>query len=67
MAKQKIDKAFVSEYDLFLATFDKKNPEKSASQQKEIDKYRPIFEARDGEIKPKRPSIIKRLLRVIYS
>lgn len=62
MAKERINRTFVSEHDIFLTKFDKKHPKKSASQQKEIDKHARIFALRDG--KEKAPSFIKRLLRV---
>lgn len=35
--------AYVSETDAFLQGFDKKNPRKSQSQLKEIEKHRDIF------------------------
>lgn len=63
MAKQRIDRYFVSDHDIFLNKFDKDFPEKSASQLKEIKKHERIFALRDGEA-VKRPSIFKRLLRV---
>ena len=43
-----IDKAYVSEHDKFLQTWDKKH-QLSESQRKEIAKYKQIFELRDGE------------------
>lgn len=42
---------YVSPIDTFLADFDKQNPQKSLSQQKEIAKYQRIFKLRD---KPER-------------
>ena len=66
MSKQKIDRAFVSEHDIFLNKFDKNNPEKSASQLKEINKHKRIFALRDGDGKEKGASILKRLFRVFY-
>jgi hypothetical protein len=42
-----MQKNFVSEVDKFLAAFDKKNPKKSDSQQREIKKYSRIFKLRD--------------------
>lgn len=44
-----IDKSYVSEYDLFLYEFDKNNPKKSESQQKEIKKHQRIAELRDNK------------------
>jgi hypothetical protein len=41
-----IDKAYVSPFDKFLRTFDKKHAP-SASQQKEIAKHEKIFKKRD--------------------
>ncbi len=37
------DTAYVSQTDIFLQQFDKKNPRKSDSQLKEIEKHRDIF------------------------
>ncbi len=45
--QQKQDKAFVSELDQFLQTFDREHPTKSRSQQAEIDKHQRIAERRD--------------------
>ena len=42
-----IDKRYVSPIDKFLQQFDQDHPEKSASQQKEIEKHRIIAEKRD--------------------
>ncbi|AJC48637.1 hypothetical protein IB642_06900 [Allofrancisella guangzhouensis] len=39
----KKDRAYVSEIDNFLQDFDKRNPQKSESQKKEILKHRNIF------------------------
>lgn len=38
---------YVSELDGFLNDFDKNHPKLSASQQKEMDKYKRIFALRD--------------------
>lgn len=46
MTSYDIDKAYVSPYDRFLFEFDA-NHEKSASQLKEIKKYKRIFALRD--------------------
>jgi hypothetical protein len=43
-----LDKAYISPYDKFLFTFDAEH-EKSASQQKEIQKHRRIAQLRDKE------------------
>lgn len=45
-----LDKSYVSEYDIFLQAFDEKNPMKSASQRKEIDKNRRIAQKRDNSL-----------------
>lgn len=42
-----IDKHYVSPYDKFLQKFDQDNPDKSASQLKEIEKHRIIAAKRD--------------------
>lgn len=65
--KQHIDKAYVSEHDLFLNQFDKKHPQPSLSQQKEIDKYKKIYALRDGQQSPKKGSLLERFLRVFLS
>ena len=44
--KHDIDKAYVSPYDEFLFTFDATHP-KTASQKKEIKKYKRIEKLRD--------------------
>lgn len=46
--KEDIDKNFVSEYDRFLRAFDKEHPQKSASQQQEINKNARIAKKRDN-------------------
>lgn len=46
----KADKKYISETDTFLAQFDKKHPNKSASQQKEIENYQTVFHQRDTKI-----------------
>ena len=49
---EKKDKTYVSEMDSFLVKFDKKNPQRSASQKLEIEKHRNIFNrTRDERIK----------------
>lgn len=53
MAKQKIDRNYVSEIGQFIKDFDKKNPVKSKSQQAEIDKHNKVFAKRDGVVKDK--------------
>lgn len=58
MSKQKIDRNYVSEIGQFLQDFDKQHPEKSSSQQKEIDKHKAIFDKRDGVVKEK-PSFLE--------
>lgn len=65
--KQHIDKAYVSEHDLFLHRFDKEHPQKSKSQLKEIEKHKKIFALRDGAVKAPSSSFIKRVLRVFFS
>lgn len=45
-----LDKAYVSEYDLFLQEFDQKHPQKTASQQQEIKKHRLIAMKRDNAL-----------------
>ncbi|HBI21026.1 MAG TPA: hypothetical protein DDY37_00300 [Legionella sp.] len=49
MANNDIDKTYVSPYDRFLFEFDATH-EKSASQLKEIKKYKRIFALRDTPI-----------------
>lgn len=63
MAKQKINRYYVSKHDLFLNKWDIDHPEKSPAQLKEIEKHERIFALRDGD-EASRPSIFKRLLRV---
>jgi hypothetical protein len=41
------DRNFVSEIDRFLADFDKRHPEKSVSQEKEIEQYQVLMMKRD--------------------
>lgn len=45
-------KAYVSDIDQFLKTYNKEHPEQSASQQKEIAEYERINQLRD-HVKPK--------------
>ena len=47
MAHFKSNKKYLSETDHFLACFDQKNPQKSYSQQQEIEKYQNLFYNRD--------------------
>lgn len=44
-----IDKAYISEDDLFLHRFDKMHPQKSESQIREIEKHERIARLRDGK------------------
>lgn len=53
MSKHDIDKAYVSPFDKFLFEFDATHP-KSASQLKEIEKFKRIFALRDD----KHPEIV---------
>ena len=46
---QDIDKSYISDYDIFLAEFDRDNPP-SQSQLDEIKKHQDIAKLRDGEI-----------------
>ncbi|KTD68758.1 MULTISPECIES: CBU_0585 family protein [Legionella] len=48
MNSDDIDKAYVSPYDKFLFEFDATH-DKSASQIKEINKHKSIFEKRDNK------------------
>lgn len=64
--KQSIDKAYISEHDVFLHKFDKENPERSASQQKEINKHQKIHALRDGNAVPAHASFLKRIFRVFW-
>ncbi len=64
--KQTIDKAYVSEHDVFLHQFDKDNPDRSASQQKEITKHQKIHALRDGEAVPAQASLFKKVFRVFW-
>lgn len=52
MAKQRIDRSFVSELDQFISEFDQKHPEKSASQIKNINKHNRISQLRDHALDP---------------
>lgn len=65
--KQKIDKAFISDHDMFLHQFDKEH-DKSVSQQQEADKYQKIYALRDGKSATAHQSfigmVLSRLLRV---
>lgn len=45
--KLKPDRNFVSDIDQFLTAFDKRHPEKSASQQQEIEQYQTLMTKRD--------------------
>lgn len=45
--KLKPDRNFVSDIDQFLAAFDKRHPEKSASQEQEIEQYQTLNTKRD--------------------
>lgn len=45
--KQHLDRNFVSKIDQFLAAFDKRHTEKSASQEKEIEQYQALMMKRD--------------------
>ena len=44
---QNPDRSFVSVIDKFLSAFDKRHPEKSASQEKEIEQYQVLMAKRD--------------------
>lgn len=46
----KADKKHISETDMFLTQFDQKYPNKSQSQQKEIENYQTVFYQRDIKI-----------------
>ena len=41
------DKNFISDIDRFLVDFDKRHPQKSASQKQEIEQYRTLMAKRD--------------------
>ncbi len=41
------DRSFVSDIDQFLAAFDKRHPEKSATQEQEIEQYQALMAKRD--------------------
>lgn len=47
----KANKNYISETDRFLMNFDKKYPNKSESQQKEIKNYQTVFYQRDTKIR----------------
>ncbi len=68
--KQKIDKAYISEHDIFLHQFDKAN-EQSPSQKKEAAKFKKIHMLRDRQSTAKKQGIIvtilSRLLRVFHA
>jgi hypothetical protein len=53
-----IDKAYISPYDKFLADFDKKHPQKSKSEQEEIDTHKEIAKKRDDPEAGKGDSIL---------
>lgn len=65
--KQKIDKFYISEHDIFLHEFDKNNPEKSNSQQAEINKHAKLHALRDGVELDNKSSIFKKVLRVFHT
>jgi len=44
-----LDRAYVSQYDRFLQTFDEQYPKLSESQRKEIEKHRHIANKRDKQ------------------
>ena len=44
------NKTYISEIDMFLTQFDQKHPNKSQSQQKEIENYQIVFRQRDIKI-----------------
>ena len=48
----KIQRNYVSEVDQFLKNFDEAHPAPSASQLKEINKYKRIYALRDSETPP---------------
>lgn len=50
MAKQRIDKSFVSELDQFIQQFDLDHPEKSTSQIADIRKSSRVAKLRDNAI-----------------
>jgi len=65
--KHKIDKFYVSEHDVFLHEFDHENPDRSESQQAEIDKHAKLHALRDGAETPAQSSILNKLFRVLAS
>lgn len=64
--KHKIDRAYVSEHDIFLHKFDKEHPAKSISQQNEIAQHQKITSLRDEQIAKPKSSLIKKLFRVFF-
>ncbi|MFZ2485579.1 MAG: CBU_0585 family protein [Candidatus Rickettsiella isopodorum] len=46
-----LDRNFVSDIDKFLTAFDKRHPEKSASQEQEIAQYQALMMKRDIKTK----------------
>lgn len=52
MAKQRINKSYVSELDQFIQEFDQAHPEKSASQIADIKKADRVSQLRDYAISP---------------
>lgn len=54
----KLNKNFRSNIDKFLEEFDKKHPDRSASQQQEMKKYKRIYELRDLPKIEKKPTDI---------
>ncbi len=52
MAKQRINRSFVSELDQFIQEFDQARPEKSASQIADIKKADRVSQLRDNAIAP---------------
>lgn len=54
MSVKKIQKTgYMSDIDVFLRDYDKKNPKMVESRIKEIEKHQKIFEKRDNEIDQK--------------
>lgn len=58
MAKQRVDKSFVSELDQFIQQFDLDHPEKSDSQIADIKKHQRISQLRDNARLSDKPSKI---------
>ena len=50
MSNKSMQKKYTSDIDKLLQSFDKEHPEKSESQQKEIEKYDRIYKLRDKSI-----------------